>query len=96
MFVPSGPLVYLRVGHSSYVALGLAYPLYVADQQLQLPSQVAGQPAWAGPRALRGTPNNRTFQQIIEEEKKNRNKPEDSQESQSETTKSQKRSSCIN
>ena len=65
-------------------------PLYVADQQLQLPSQVAGQPAWAGPRALRGTPNNRTFQQIIEEEKKNRNKPEDSQESQSETTKSQR------
>ena len=37
------------------------------------PGQVAGPPAWAGAGALGGAPNSRTFQQIIEEEKKNRN-----------------------
>ena len=36
------------------------------------PGQVSGQPAWAGEGALGGA-NNRTFNQIIEEEKKNRN-----------------------
>ena len=43
----------------------------LADQHL--PGQVAGSPAWAGPGALGGNANNRTFQQIIEDEKKNRN-----------------------
>ena len=40
---------------------------------LTAPGQVTGNLAWAGSRVLGGAPNSRTFEQIIEDEKKNRN-----------------------
>ena len=56
---------------------GPTHPTATTTEPTQplIPDQVTGLLAWAGPRALGGTStnNNRTFDQIIEEEKKNRN-----------------------
>ena len=47
--------------------------IYTDQQHTTSPGQVAGPSTWVGAGALGGVPNSRTYQQIIAEEKQNRN-----------------------